>query len=267
MTPREQFIAWLNDARSTELAQIPVLQNHANDAREYPEIRERDLQHLAETKRQAELIEELITNLGGTISTVKTVIGKITGLGHSVSTEIFPDELIKNFLADYAAEHFEIASYTSLIATARLIGENQCVPVLEEILAEEIAMAEWLEDNIPFATAESLKVTTGEDSDNARYRSKKRSLAARVAKPSVLVTAMLGIGAIGAGAAYLLRAKKQNGHNRINNNAQTSLNTTATDGGAVNLPEVTVVETIVIAVDDADNRATAALFSSAASNS
>ena len=36
MSPqKEQFIAWLNDAYSTELALMPVLKNHAADAEEY----------------------------------------------------------------------------------------------------------------------------------------------------------------------------------------------------------------------------------------
>jgi hypothetical protein len=30
---------------------IPVLENHAEDARDYPEIRERDLRHAEETRR------------------------------------------------------------------------------------------------------------------------------------------------------------------------------------------------------------------------
>lgn len=246
MTPKEQFIAWLNDAYSTETGQIPVLQNHAEDAREYPEIYRRDMQHVEETRRQAALVKEMIMDLGGSISTAKTVIGKITGLGLSVSTEIFPDELIKNFLADYAAEHFEIASYRSLIATAKIIGEEQCVPVLEKILAEEIAMAEWIESYIPKATAASLKVTTNGTSAS-KTRSKKKRKASFFASPSTLTT-LVGASAIGATAYWLLRSKKN--HAASETAKQQLKSDHMTDGKKISLPETNLVETTVFTVED-----------------
>jgi ferritin-like metal-binding protein YciE len=216
MTPKEQFIAWLNDARSTELAMIPVLKNHANDARDYPEVYERNMRHLEETQHQAERLEDLITNLGGSVSTVKTVIGKVFGAGQSISTEFFPDEMIKNFLADYAAEQFEIASYTSLIATARIIGEDECVPTLEGILREEIAMADWIREHIPMATSESLKKTTepsyGEDYSDSDRRSRggRRGLTRSRSRSRMSpgLKTILSIGAIGTGAALLFRSQQ-----------------------------------------------------------
>ena len=208
MTEKELFISWLNDAYSTELAMMPVLENHANDARDYPEIYQHNMRHLAETRRQAERLETMIENLGGKVSTVKSVTGKTLGLGKSVSTGIFSDEMIKNFLADYAAEHLEIASYKSLIATARHIGEHQCVPVLEEILAEEVAMAAWLKERIPMATTESIKFVTSEaNGKRSKKSSRAKSVAAGLFKPSALVT-LLGVGAIGAGATMILRSSK-----------------------------------------------------------
>lgn len=207
MTEKELFISWLNDAYSTELAMMPVLENHANDARDYPEIHQRNLRHLAETRRQAEALKHMIESLGGKVSTAKSIVGKTLGFGKSVSTGMFPDELIKNFLADYTAEHLKIASYKSLIATARHVGEDQCVPVLEEILAEEVAMAHWLEEHIPMATAESIKIVTSEDGGKRSKNSNGKKSAARLFSPTALA-ALLGVGALGAGAAMYLRSSK-----------------------------------------------------------
>ncbi len=209
MTEKELFISWLNDAYGTELAMIPVLENHAEDARDYPQIRARDLQHLEETRRQAERVKTLIENLGGKVSTAKTLTGKISGFGQSLTSEFFSDELIKNFLSDYAAEQLEIASYKSLIATAEHLGEHECVPVLREILAEEEAMAAWLAENIPMATRESIKIVTSGDGGRAGKSDGKRSVAAKIFNPSALVT-VLGIGAVGAGAAMLLKSASKN---------------------------------------------------------
>jgi len=160
MTPREQFIAWLNDAYSMELSLVPVLENHAKDAADYPEIQERIQRHAEETRRQSEQIENIITGLGGSVSTTKSIIGSLFGTGQSITTEFFEDEMIKNFISDFAAENFEIASYKSLIAAAEQIGEQGVVSQLQQILREEEEMARWLEERISFATQIGLEKAT-----------------------------------------------------------------------------------------------------------
>lgn len=152
MSARETFLGWLKDAHSMETALIPVLENHANDAKDSPEIQARLLQHIDETRNHAERLRQCITNLGDDVSAVKQVIGSITGAMQSVSTAPFVDEPVKNFLADYAAENFEVASYTSLIAAAQALGETQVAAVCERNLQEDQAMAQWLQDNIPHVT-------------------------------------------------------------------------------------------------------------------
>ena len=249
MTERELFISWLNDAYSTELAMMPVLENHAKDAQDYPEIHRRNLKHLAETRRQAEAVKQIIENLGGKVSTAKSITGKMSGLGQSISSEFFSDELMKNFLSDYAAENLEIASYKSLIATAKHIGEDQCVPVLEEILAEEESMAAWLKEHIPMATIESIKIVTSENGGKRSKKSKGKKGAARFLKPSALVT-ILGVGAVSAGAAMLLKSSSQN-KNEGDENTSRSLE--SGDGGRlddssddIRQTDVVITETIIV---------------------
>jgi len=147
----EHLIAWLNDAYAMELALIPVLENHANDARRHPEIRDRNLQHLEETKRHAKEVKRCLAHLGEKPSITKKMIGKVTGAIESVSTEPFSDELMKNVIMDYAAEHFEIASYRALIAAAEEAGHPKIAKICASILEEEEAMAEWLEEHLPTA--------------------------------------------------------------------------------------------------------------------
>jgi ferritin-like metal-binding protein YciE len=147
----EQLLAWLNDAYAMEMAQLPILENHANDARRHREVRERDLQHLKETKQHASDIKRCISYLGEKPSITKKMIGRVTGAMQSVSTEPFQDEIMKNFIMDYAAEHFEIACYRTLIVAAEEAGHPRIAKVCEEILEEEEAMAEWLEEHLPKA--------------------------------------------------------------------------------------------------------------------
>ncbi|MGY8564508.1 ferritin-like domain-containing protein [Paracidovorax citrulli] len=42
------------------------------------------------------------------------------------------NEIVKDTVADYAFEHFEIASYTALMAAAKRVGKAQTAQVCEE---------------------------------------------------------------------------------------------------------------------------------------
>ena len=86
----------------------------------------------------------------------KAAVGQVTGMFKGLSTATAKDELVKNCLADYAAEHFEIACYKSLITGALAIGDVETAKACEQILQEEQNMATWLEQNIPMVTEEHL---------------------------------------------------------------------------------------------------------------
>lgn len=157
MEARELLVTWLNDAHSMEKALIPVLENHAKDAKDYPEVRERDEQHVEETRRHAELVEGCLERLGEKPSGVKSFLGEMFGRMQAMSTEPFKDELMKNFIADYATEQFEIASYRSLAKAARHLGEEEIARTCETILKDEERMAEWLDRNMARAVETTLQ--------------------------------------------------------------------------------------------------------------
>ncbi len=174
--PRETLIGWLNDAYAMEKGLVQVLENHANDVKDRPEMYRRIAQHLEETKMHAERVRDCVKRLGGDVSTVKTAMGAVSGFFQGRSTGASPDELVKNALADYASEHLEIASYRALIVAARALGEQQIVQVCEGILREEEDMARWLEQGLPTVVQEYLGQTasvgagTGSpNTGNARY--------------------------------------------------------------------------------------------------
>lgn len=152
MSRNEQLITWLNSAYSMEQSLAKVLENHAKDAKDHPEIRRRDEQHLAETRRHAERVKECLDILGSKPSAMKSAMGSVTGAVQGASTGMFKDEIVKNFLSDYSAEHFEIACYRSLIAAAEDLGQPQVASICREILRDEEAMAKWLEERIPSVT-------------------------------------------------------------------------------------------------------------------
>ncbi len=152
MTQIEQLTTWLNSAYSMEKSLAQVLGNHANDAKDHPEIQSRIQEHISETDRHAERVKECLLQLGSEPSTMKSALGNIMGMVQGASTGMFRDELVKNMLADYASEHFEIACYRSLIAAAEEAGKAEIAEICAEILEDEEAMAEWIEEQIPEVT-------------------------------------------------------------------------------------------------------------------
>ena len=53
----ELLVAWLNDAYAMEQALVPVLENHAKDAKDDPTARARIELHAEQTRRHAELVK------------------------------------------------------------------------------------------------------------------------------------------------------------------------------------------------------------------
>jgi ferritin-like metal-binding protein YciE len=110
----------------------------------------------ARTKRHAADIRRCIEYFGEKPSATKKLIGRITGSINSLATEPFHDEVLKNFLADYATEHFEIACYRALIVAANEAGHPRIATVCERILGEEEEMAAWIGKNLPAAVQEVM---------------------------------------------------------------------------------------------------------------
>jgi ferritin-like metal-binding protein YciE len=155
-TRRDEVIDWLNDAYAMERGLEITLRKQAENKDAHRAVRERARIHLDETSEHAARITRCLEMLGSTPSTLKTVTGQIMEMGKGVTTMFARDERVKDFLAAYGSEYFEVACYKSLIAGARAAGEEEIVPLLEQNLKEDTAMAEWLDMNIDAITRDYL---------------------------------------------------------------------------------------------------------------
>lgn len=151
-----QLITWLNDAYSMEQALEEVLERHAKDAEGHAEVHERVTRHIEETRRQAETVKGCIEQLGGSVSGSKSAFAKFFGAGQGMMNKPLQDTMVKNAIADYAAEHFEIASYRALITAAEQLGETDIVNRLRQILQQEEDMAGFLERHLSGTVQEQL---------------------------------------------------------------------------------------------------------------
>lgn len=152
MEQNQQIITWLKDAHALEQSLENILQAQIREARDMPEMQQRLEQHLEETRRHRERVTAALAVFGETPSKLKTATAGFMGMMEGMSTAIFRDMLIKNIIADYAMEHFEIACYRALRVAANEAGFTEIATMCEDILKEETAMAEWLEEQIPDMT-------------------------------------------------------------------------------------------------------------------
>lgn len=154
---KETLIEWLKDAHAMEQQAINMLEKQADRIEQYPDLREKVRDHLEQTRHQASRVEGCIQKLGGDTSAIKEGVAKFMGSAANLVNQSAGDEVVKNGIADYAFEHFEIASYRALIGAADKLGEEEIRETCEEILEEEEAMASWLETNLPDVTQQYLQ--------------------------------------------------------------------------------------------------------------
>ncbi|HET7879506.1 MAG TPA: ferritin-like domain-containing protein [Acetobacteraceae bacterium] len=148
---RDIFIVGLRNQHAVENQAIELLERQVGRLENYPEMRDRMRTHIEESKQQAQRIEQILASLGTSHSAMKDMAMSLTGnllaIGHSTAT----DEVVKNTFANYAFEHYEIASYKSLIALADTLGYSG-KSQLETSLGEEQRMAEWIDQHIAATT-------------------------------------------------------------------------------------------------------------------
>ena len=150
------MIIWLQDAYAMERSIEKVLENHAKDAEDLPAMQSRLNEHLEETRIHAERIEQALNSLDADVSKSKSFMSGVMGKMDGAMTGMYRDEIVKNVLAEYATEHFEIACYKSLVSAAERAGMPEIVRLCQEILHEEVRMAKWLETQIPVVTNQYL---------------------------------------------------------------------------------------------------------------
>ena len=149
---RDIYISGLRNQHAVENQAIELLERQVGRLENYPEMSERMRRHIEESREQARRIEELLSGLGTSHSTLKdtamSILGNMLAIGHAPAS----DEVVKNTFANYAFEHYEIASYKSLLALADSLGHSPATAALQTSLKEEQAMAQWIDDHIASTT-------------------------------------------------------------------------------------------------------------------
>jgi ferritin-like metal-binding protein YciE len=163
---RSLFVTGLKNAHAMENQAVSIIKPQLSRIENYPQVARRLEEHLHETETQMKRIEDILAGLDEDNSTLKDWMlsagGSMAAIGHSMAD----DEILKNSLANYAFENYEIAAYNSLLVMAEMGGFQGAMASLRQNLAEEENMARWLSENLREVTAEF--VTRREAGESAK---------------------------------------------------------------------------------------------------
>lgn len=151
-TSHDLFVTGLKNAHAMENQALSIMKPQASRIENYPDVEAQLNKHIVETQGQIDRLERILDGLGEDKSSLKDLALSLAGTFAAVGHTVAPDEILKNSMANFAFENFEIAAYKSLLALAESSGNDSAIADLELNLQEEIDMAEWLDENIEIVT-------------------------------------------------------------------------------------------------------------------
>ena len=156
---KQILIGWLKDAHTMETRSLPILRRRVGDEPLGVHARARIESHVRETEQHAERLREALQALGSAPTAVVGSSEPIVLLTQDITSRVFSDRRVVSAIADLAAEQFEVAAYTALIAAAEHAGEAEVARLCRLNRGEDEAMAEWLDAHIPIALGRTLPQT------------------------------------------------------------------------------------------------------------
>ena len=135
------YVEQLKDAYSAEKQAAEALPKMA-EAASTPELQQAFEHHLTETQAQLEMVREILDNLdeNPTSKVCKAMQGLVEEGSEIIKEDGSPK--VKDaalILAAQKIEHYEIATYGGLRAYARMLGHNDAAKTLNQILDQEYA--------------------------------------------------------------------------------------------------------------------------------
>lgn len=161
-TARDIFTDGLRNAHAMEKQALSIMEPQVKRLEHYPDVSAMLTQHIEETKAQIARLDQIFDGLAESSSALKDMSLSFTGTMAAVTHSMASDEILKNSMANFAFENFEIAAYTALITSAEEAGATTAIPLLKQNLDEERRMAEWIESNLPVVTRQFIALSASD---------------------------------------------------------------------------------------------------------
>jgi ferritin-like metal-binding protein YciE len=153
----EKLIAYIQDAYAMENQIVQVLEQQVAQTEQVPDIQARIEQHLEETRLHRDRMAARLQAYNQDPSAIKGLGSALMGNMMGLMQGMRPDSLARTARDDYVTEHLEIAAYILLITSARAFGDEETARAGELNLRDEIAMQNWLAQNLPDVCLRALE--------------------------------------------------------------------------------------------------------------
>ena len=149
MDARNDLVGWLHDAYAMERGLETTLKKISKSDQQTGEWRAACRKHLLETEQHAQIVESLLKSLGAEPLTFKTGLGLLAETMKGAGAAVAHDHVVKEMVACYTSEHFEIACYEAIIAAAEIAGLPDVADACRQIISDEKKMAQTINDMLP----------------------------------------------------------------------------------------------------------------------
>ena len=156
------FIDGLRNAHAMEKQALSIMQPQLNRLEHYPQVSALLDRHIRETEVQIQRIDQIFETLNESASGLKDTMLSLSGSMAAMTHSMATDEILKNSLANFAFEHFEIAAYTALMTAAEQANMTQALPLLKQNLDEELAMASDIHDGLPDVVRQFIRLSASD---------------------------------------------------------------------------------------------------------
>jgi ferritin-like metal-binding protein YciE len=114
----------------------------------YPDAKARLQAHLGDKDNEMHRLEQILSDLGEDASGAKDGVMSMMGAMTGLMTGGLEDDILKTSMATYGLANYEICAYEGMIQLAEKADLPAAVPLLQECLQEERAMADWLHEHM-----------------------------------------------------------------------------------------------------------------------
>ncbi len=143
------YLTGLRNQHAVETQAIGTIKNELSRMAPYPDLHARMAMERERSTEQAARLDRLLSKHGTSASLAKEAmtgtVATVAGFAHSLAS----DEVLKNVLAAVGFKAYEIGSYKVLITLAEAAGAGEDQAVLQQSMAEEQEMGDWLGSHIP----------------------------------------------------------------------------------------------------------------------
>jgi ferritin-like metal-binding protein YciE len=145
---RQFFVVGLRNIHATATQCKTMVDAQLERLENYPVLEAKLQQHRIEKDQQLARVERILDGLGESRSSFKDTSMSLIGSISSMGAALADDEIFKNSFTTYGLANFEAAAYETLLLLGEAAEEYDAIPLLQESLSEERAMASFIASNL-----------------------------------------------------------------------------------------------------------------------